>query len=189
MPIRKPGEYTPIAVAQQSPSSVSPLQGLLEVTRLVRAEENLPDLLGAIARTVSESLGYETVVVNLYRPEWDDFAVTTVRGSDVVQKALMGQIRSIAEWDTLICERFNRRGAYVVPAGSYDWEQASYSYVPAVEPGDATDDGWHPEDALFLPMRHSDGHLLGILSVDEPLNRKRATDEELDVLVSVADCT
>jgi len=168
------------------PSSVSPLQGLLEVTRLVRAEENLPDLLGAIARTIAASLGYETVVVNVYRPEWDDFMVTTVHGSAVVQQALMGQVRSIAEWDTLICEQFHRRGAYVVPAGSYDWEQAGYSYVPDAEPS-RTADGWHPEDALFIPMRHSDGHLLGILSIDEPVNRKRASDEELDVLVSVAD--
>ena len=36
-------------------------------------------------------------------------------------------------------------------------------------------------------MRHSDGHLLGILSVDEPVSRRRPTDEELDVLVSLAD--
>src|SRR5665811_1258122 len=92
LPISKPN-----TVAPPSPSPVSPLQGLLEVTRLVRAEENLLDLLAAIARTIAESLGYETVVVNLYRPEWDDFTVTTVRGSDVVQKALMGQVRSIAE--------------------------------------------------------------------------------------------
>src|SRR5258708_17785697 len=36
-------------------------------------------------------------------------------------------------------------------------------------------------------MRHTDGHLLGILSVDEPASRRRPTDEELDVLVSLAD--
>jgi diguanylate cyclase (GGDEF)-like protein len=179
------GNEDPATVAP-TPSSVSPLQGLLEVTRLVRAEENLPDLLGAIARTVAESLGYETVVVNIYRPAWDDFTVTTVHGGTAVQQALTGQIRSVAEWDTLLCDRFLRRGAYVVPAGSYDWQTASYSYVPEREPtGDP--DGWHPEDALFLPMRHSDGHLLGVLSVDEPVSGKRATDEELDVLVSVAD--
>ena len=31
--------------------------------------------------TVAESLGYETVAINLYRPEWDDFECTTVHGS------------------------------------------------------------------------------------------------------------
>jgi diguanylate cyclase (GGDEF)-like protein len=159
---------------------------LLEVTRLVRAEEDLPELLAAIARTIAESLGYETVVVNLYRPAWDDFTVTTVHGSDEVRAALLGQLRSVAEWDTLISDRFHRRGAYVVPAGEYDWENASFSYVPELVPSAAAD-SWHPEDALFLPMRHADGHLLGILSVDQPLSRQRPTDEELDVLVSLAD--
>jgi diguanylate cyclase (GGDEF)-like protein len=176
----------PIVVAPPSSSPVSPLRGLLEVNRLVRAEEDLPDLLIAIARTIAESLGYETIVVNLYRPAWDDFMVTTVHGSDVVRSALSGQVRTVAEWDTLLSDRFCRRGAYDVPAGAFDWDTAGYSYVPAVEPG-AGPHGWHPEDALFLPMRHSDGHLLGILSVDEPVTRQRPADDELDVLVSVAD--
>jgi len=58
--------------------------------------------------------------------------------------------------------------------------------VPEIEP--SRDDGaWQPEDALFLPLRHSSGHLLGVLSVDEPLNGRRASDEELDVLVSFAE--
>src|SRR3978361_135737 len=163
------------------PSPVSPLRGLLEVTRLVRAEEELPELLAAIARTISESLGYETVVINLYRPAWDDFSVTTVHGSAAARTGLLGQVRPISEWDTLLSDRFHRRGAYVVPAGAYDWDDAGYSYVPPMEPGQG-DAAWHPEDALFLPMRHSDGHLLGILSVDEPASRLRPTDQELDVL-------
>jgi len=159
---------------------------LLEVTRLVRAEEDLPELLAAIARTIASSLGYRTVVINLYRPAWDDFTVATVHGSAEAQEALLGQVRPIEEWDELLSERFERRGAYVVPAGAYDWDDAGYSYVPPVEPGSG-DRAWHPEDALFLPMRHSDGHLLGILSVDEPVTRQRPTDEELDVLVALAD--
>ena len=61
MPMTKRGNKTPTLVEPPSPSPVSPLQGLLEVTRLVRAEENLPELLGAIARTTAESLGYETI--------------------------------------------------------------------------------------------------------------------------------
>ena len=71
------------------------------------------------------------------------------------------------------------------PRASYDWTRRASATCPgrARHGGDA----WHPEDALFLPMRHSDGHLLGILSVDEPVNRRRPTDEELDVLVPLAD--
>lgn len=173
-------------MATPSIPPVSPLRGLLEVTRLVRAFEELPELLDAIARTIAETLGFRTVVINLYRPAWDDFLVSTVYGNEGARDALLGSVRAVDEWDDLLCDRFHRRGAYVVPAGSYDWSRASQSFVPA---GDAsTDDGaWHPEDALFLPMRHSSGHLLGVVSVDEPVSGRRVSDDELDVLVALAD--
>jgi diguanylate cyclase (GGDEF)-like protein len=165
---------------------ISPLRGLLEVTKLVRSVAELPQLLDAIARTISDALGFRTVVINLYRPAWDDFVVTTVHGNDAARELLLGTRRRLGEWDDLINERFQRRGAYVVLAGTYDWSDDSESFVPELEASD--DDGaWHPEDALFLPMRHSSGHLLGVLSVDEPVSGRRATDEELDVLVSFAE--
>ena len=50
-----------------------------------------------------------------------------------------------------------------------------------------TPDAWHPDDELFVPMLHSDGHMLGILSVGEPYTGGRPSDEELEVLVAVAD--
>ena len=139
----------------------------------------------AIARTIAESLGYGTVAVNLYRPAWDDFCVTTVHGSAEAKDALLGRVRNLADWEVLLDERFLRRGAYVIPQGAVDWEAIGVTYVPDLpQPADA--DGWHPEDALFVPMRHSDGHLLGILSVDEPKSGLRAGDEELDVLAALS---
>jgi len=165
---------------------ISPLRGLLEVTKLVRSGEDLPQLLDAIARTICDALGFRTVVINLYRPAWDDFVVTTVHGNEAAREMLLGTRRTLAEWDDLINDRFHHRGAYVVLAGTYDWSDDSESFVPELEPSD-DDRAWHPEDALFLPMRHSSGHLLGVLSVDEPVSCKRASDEELDVLVSFAE--
>lgn len=173
-------------MAKPNPTPISSLTGLLEVSRLVRADEDLPDLLAAIARTISESLGYESVVINLFRPEWNDFEVTTVHGSEEARTVLLGRVRTIEEWSRLLAERFLRRGAYHVPAGQFDWSSAGQAFVPDL-PAGTGEDAWHPEDALFLPMRHHDGHLLGILSVDVPVSRRRPTDEELDVLVSVAD--
>ncbi len=171
----------------QSQPPLDPLRGLLEVTRLVRAAGEVPELLAAIARVVSESLGYRTVAINLYRPAWDDFETTTVYGDEAARSALLGHVRRIDEWEPLLSERFHRRGAYVVPAGQFDWALIDDDfYVPDREAG-VGEDAWHPLDALFVPLRHNDGHLLGILSVDEPVSRRRPTDDDLDVLVAVAD--
>jgi diguanylate cyclase (GGDEF)-like protein len=86
----------------------------------------------------------------------------------------------------LLTDRFERRGAYVVPSGSVDWDSLGPSYLPqggrSCHP-----EAWDPEDALFVPMRDHRGALLGIVSVDEPVSGRRPTDDDLDVLVSIAD--
>jgi PAS domain S-box-containing protein len=165
----------------------SRLRGLLEVTRLVRTGEELPELLAAIARTVADSLGFRTVVVNLYRRQWDDFVVTTVYGSDGAREMLLGQVTPPAEWEPLFDQRFLVRGAYFIPAGELDWEQVGgNTYTPDIAVPD--DPGaWHPDDALFAPMRGPDGELLGILSVDEPLSGRKPSGDEIDVLVAVSE--
>ena len=55
--------------------------------------------------------------------------------------------------------RFGRHGAYFVPHGEHVWDDET-TFVPSFEPADVPD-AWHPEDALLVPMHHSDGHVLG----------------------------
>jgi PAS domain S-box-containing protein len=176
-----------VAALDQRQSTVfSRLRGLLEVTRLVRTGEDLPALLGAIARTISDSLAFRTVVINLYRPEWDDYVVSTVYGSDDARDALLGQVRQVADWEPLLDQRFLQRGAYLVPAGEFDWEGHIGSYTPDIPISDDPN-SWHPDDALFAPMRAADGRLLGILSVDEPISGRKPSGDEIDVLVAVSE--
>ena len=136
---------------------------------------------------MSDSLAFRTVVVNLYRREWNDFVVSTVYGSEGAREALLGQVRQVDDWEPLLDQRFLQRGAYVVPSGEFDWDEYSGSvYTPNLQVSD--DPGaWHPDDALFVPMRGSDGWLLGILSVDEPLSGRKPSGDEIDVLVAVSE--
>jgi PAS domain S-box-containing protein len=165
----------------------SRLRGLLEVTRLVRTGEELPELLAAIARTIADSLAFRTVVINLYRREWDDFIVTTVHGSDDAKAALLGQVQPPSEWEPLLDARFLQRGAYFITAGEIDWDSlGGTTYTPNLAVSDDPT-AWHPDDALFMPMRGPDGELLGILSVDEPLSGRRPSGDEIDVLVAVCE--
>jgi diguanylate cyclase (GGDEF)-like protein len=163
------------------------LRGLLDVSRLVRDEEALPDMLRAIARTIAESLGYKVVVINLYRPAWDEFEVATVHDYDqTAVEALMGSRGGWLEWAPLLDDRFQRKGAYFVRAGEYDWQGDMLAVTPNIPISDDPN-AWHPEDALFVPLRHADGHLLGIVSVDEPVLGMRPGDAELEVLVALAE--
>ena len=166
----------------------SRLRGLLEVTRLVRTGEELPELLASVARTVSDSLAFRTVVINLYRREWDDFVVSTVYGSDDAREMLLGQVRQVSDWEPFLDQRFLQRGAYLVPHGEFDWSDESIgpTYTPDLPVSDDPN-AWHPDDALFAPMRGTDGQLLGVLSVDEPISGRKPTGDEIDVLVAVSE--
>ena len=166
-------------------SSLPQLRGLLEVTRLVRDERDLTRLVDGVAATISESLGWSTVAINLYRPAEGDFEVTTVHGNEGAREALLGTTRPADAWTPLLAERFLRRGAYLIPHDEAVWGDLP-THIPdlsiSLDPN-----AWHPEDALIVPMWGADGTLLGVVSVDEPESGLRPSDEELDVLVAFSE--
>ena len=102
-------------MASDDLDTLARLRGLLDVSRVVRDDESLPDVLSAIARTISESLGYQAVVVNLYRPAWDDFEVTTVHDRDPRSvEQLLGSRGTWTDWEPLLHERFKRRAFHAI---------------------------------------------------------------------------
>ncbi len=169
-----------------APAALARLRPLLELANLVRGERELEDLLESIAATISSGLGWQTVVINLYRPAWDDFQVTTVHGNEDARSALLGSTSTWNDWKPLLAEGFSHRGAYLVRSGEIDWEGIELpTFVP---PGTATDDpeAWGPEDSLLVPLAHSESHLLGVLSIDEPFAGRCPSDDQLDLLCAMA---
>ena len=111
--------------APASPRAIScrRLHSLLEIVKAVRSGADVDSVLDAIARVVAETLGFQTVVLNVYRPEWDDFSVTTVHGSDAVREALLGLGLRLEQLDAPARPRFARAGAYFIPNDAFDWSQ------------------------------------------------------------------
>jgi diguanylate cyclase (GGDEF)-like protein len=165
----------------------SSLHSLLEITRTVRSGADVGSVLDAIARVVAETLGFHTVVLNVYRPEWDDFYVANVHGSAPVREALLGSVYDWDSWTPLLDERFLRAGAYFIPNDAFDWsEHSGTRFVPDGEPTVDGADGWHPNDELFVRLERSDGKIVGIMSFGEPHDGRRPDDEQLAIAVALA---
>ena len=162
------------------------MKGLLEAATLVHDERDVSLALERVAAVVAEALGFQTVVINLYRRAWDDFIVSTVYGEDVIQDSLLGCTYEHSWWEPVLVDRFNCQGTFLIPAGSFDWS-AHGSAVRFVPPArSASDDGaWHYEDELFVPFSATSGELLGIFCVGEPLSGRRPSPEELELLAAV----
>ncbi|HEY6760734.1 MAG TPA: diguanylate cyclase [Baekduia sp.] len=168
-------------------ASLSRLHSLIDAAGLIDDPADLPRSLQAVAQAISETLGFRNVVINVYRPEWDDYIVGTVFGAEEVRDSLLGATYEWTMWEQVLDERFLHRGCYLVYAGDYDWsEQAGRRYVPTDL--DAVDDprAWHAEDEVFVTFHQSDGALGGILNVGGPVDGLRPSDSQLDTLVVVA---
>jgi diguanylate cyclase (GGDEF)-like protein len=188
--LEHPGAQRPTGERRPSPripdlSPVARIQGLVDVIRLVRVQDDPDRLLDEIAITVGRALGLGTVVINMYRPEWDDYIVSSVHGNEEARATLLGSVYPSSWFAPILSPEYLRRGAYVIEQGTFDWaSHLGDRYVPS-EPPSEIPNAWQPEDELFVPFRHSDGHILGVFSVGEPASGLRLSDEELDVLVAV----
>ena len=161
---------------------LSRLHALLESATMVEDADELPRALETVARVVAENLDYGATVINLYRPEWDDFVVSTVYGDDPGLPTLLGATYDWDIWKPILQPRFFRAGAYTVYAGEYDWsEQSGHRVVPEVEE-DGHPEAWQGEDEIFVPFHHVDGHILGVFNVAQPKSGRRPSDEELHLL-------
>jgi diguanylate cyclase (GGDEF)-like protein/putative nucleotidyltransferase with HDIG domain len=159
---------------------------MLAVAAALRTGPELAPTLDAVARSVAAALRVATVAITLYRPAFDDFEVVAVHGAQRARELLLGVASPAEEWALLIDDRFRRRDAYFIPAGAFAWDtEVAISYVPDLPPSDEPD-AWHPEDALFVPLRAGSGAMLGVLSVDAPVGGRRPSDRDLDVLAAVA---
>ncbi|MGH2867631.1 MAG: putative bifunctional diguanylate cyclase/phosphodiesterase [Solirubrobacteraceae bacterium] len=168
-------------------STAAQLRALLDLARLVRGDSSLPEILAAVAQMVSDTLGFETVVINLYREEGDAYEVTTVHGNERAREMLLGDVSSARSWTTLLDPRFLRRGVFFVAAGAVDWDEDLHFYTPQLPsaPADAPA-AWHADDALFAPLEGAGGRHYGIISVDEPGSGLRPDDQQLDMLAAIA---
>jgi diguanylate cyclase (GGDEF)-like protein/putative nucleotidyltransferase with HDIG domain len=167
--------------------TLSSLRALLDVAAVVRSRADLQHLFEEIATTVAQALGFLAVVVNVYRPAWDDYEVVVVEGDDAAaREALLGEHVDPIQLARLFDERFRRHGAYLVPHDQFDFASTGMTWVPGTtNPHDAPD-AWNADDALLVPLTASDGRPLAFLSLDDPIDGRRPSDAALEIVSAVA---
>jgi diguanylate cyclase (GGDEF)-like protein len=175
-----------MVVPAQSTSSgeQTPIESLLELARSA-GEDSLPVVLSTVAQTIRTVGGYRAVVVNIYRPAWDDYEVIFVIGSDESHAVLDGTRAPSATWNRLFeTERQPLPGVFFLTREAAFWEDLENVYTPPLQ--DSPDpDAWQPDDGLIVFLRDGAGTPLGFLSVDEPLNGRRPTEDDLRLLRAI----
>lgn len=154
---------------------------LLEIIHYLRQQRDLDTLFNLVCETVQNTLGWNTVALFLRDEE-----------SGLVHPV------AAASRDPQVRERILNLPPR--PYGSEFWHQETYRisqsyFVPAERiPSDASEDAvlvfdlgerfegeWQAADVLVIPIRVGD-QILGHLSVDDPVSRKRPSLEQIQVL-------
>jgi diguanylate cyclase (GGDEF)-like protein len=141
------------------------LRDALDAARAVRGRDDLTGALEQVAAATATLLRCRTAVINVHRQVWDDFEATAVHGTDEARHAWLGQATTWEQWAPSLAPRFGRRGAHHVPAGTVEGQ---------------------PEGLLLALMRRGNGDVLGIVSVDEPVDGAGPTDADCEALVALA---
>ena len=140
-----------MALPDHRADTVARLTGLLEVTRLVRSEQDLDALLPAIAAAVSEAMGYGRSSSRSTARPGTTSASRPSTAPPEGREALLGRERTWSEWEPLFDLRFESPRLLPAALGPVRLVLGRVvSFVPDIEMADGPD-AWHPEDALFVP--------------------------------------
>lgn len=75
-------------------------------------------------------------------------------------------------------DQWVRENVHGVPLGASADEATTYAGVPSrLSLQEMVD--WHPQDMLYAPLRTPEGRIVGILSMDDPVNGRKPTRESL----------
>ncbi|MGN6167538.1 MAG: hypothetical protein ACTHQQ_05125, partial [Solirubrobacteraceae bacterium] len=152
--------------------STTPLEAMLELARCA-GEESLAVVLKIVAQTIRDVAGFDAVVVNIYRPAWDDYEVVMVLGSEESRAALEGT-RAPSEplMQLFSSEQERLPGVFFLTSETAFWDTIDNVYTPDI-PQSEDPEAWQPDDGLLVFLRDASDAPLGFLSMDEPVNGLR----------------
>lgn len=146
------------------------LRSLHDVITSVHGMEDLEGVLQTAAQGVVDVLGFEVAVIDCVDDHGfvealavagDPDAVSTMKSRRIPLIEILAEFDIAEPWGLLKFVPYDRLEA-----------DAETSWVPDIEPLDVPD-AWHPLDALYAPLEGPTGELVGVLSVDVPVNRLR----------------
>lgn len=184
------GEFVARATRSWPPESEGPvprqLHSMLAVSRAAASGRGPLPVAQALSEAIRSELSFQVVAVNLREAGGEQLRAMIVDGDPEAREALLGTTGTWEEWQDMLSNGEDIHGAAWLPAGSYTWDSTAPVWTPPAVAA-PSQDAWHPEDMLLLPMRGGSGQILGVVSVDQPLLGRRPSREEVGMLMAVVD--
>ncbi len=158
---------------------------LAELVRRIASSLELQQTLQLVVQAVVDQLGFGCALVNLVRPG-DVCEVVAIAGPEEATRALLGTRASVESWHRLLasCESWGDL-RFLDHRSDQSQARSIAGWIPPIEPSDLPE-AWHPEDMLLAPLLAPDGALIGVLSIDMPVDGRRPDAQRRQLLEQFA---
>jgi diguanylate cyclase (GGDEF)-like protein len=172
--------------ASGSPDEITPLEALLGLSQSA-AGDPVPEVLRIVAQTVQGIAGFGSVVLNVFRPAWDDYRVELVLGSERTRAQMESVSTPRGPLEELLSQQQTAvSGTYFITAESGFWDRFDTSYNTPLDRRLEGADAWRAGDGLLVFLTDTTGAPLGFLSMDAPHTGRRPTEDELRLIRAVS---
>ena len=147
------------------------LEDLLAASAQVRGYYSLDEVLGEIARAMTTAGGFGRAAIYLRMPD-DALEVGATFGlSEAESEQLRATPMTLREFAPIMQPEMLVSRSYLFDHRRFQMpkELSDKMNTPVVD-RQWVDGQWHPDDTLTVQINDVDGELLGLISVDEPLN-------------------
>jgi len=163
-------------------ADVSAFRALIDVTKHLHASLDLTETLDRVAAGVVRSTGFRVAALSLFRPD-GFFEVVSVEGSAEGRAALLGTHVPFEDWRRIEAAAESRGDAvyFLDSRHAPNWADGIIVHRLELEAQDHID-AWLPDDGLFAVLTAPSGECVGLLSVDDPINGRRPTPAQIEIL-------
>jgi hypothetical protein len=168
----------------------SRLEAILALGDTLRPVRDVQQVVDIAAGAVKETLAFRECALYLYDEDEDVLHTRAALGGDDSYNEVIRErpipariVRSVLR------EEFRHGNVYFVDHATYSWTEEELFYFPPGEFEERVVGGFHPDDALFVPLLGAGGELLGLFDLYDPEDGCVPTDEALQVLEIFANVT
>jgi len=163
------------------------LSEILKISNLLKVHLDVNGILDRVAKGIRENMGFRYVLISLLREEEGCFERVAQAGLDDIWEEIQQAKPPAKEILDLLDEKFRVSGSYYI--SHKENRILSHAVVThAGKPVREADD-WDPKDVLIVPLVDKDEDLLGIISLDEPVDGKIPSMETLRAMEILANQT
>jgi diguanylate cyclase (GGDEF)-like protein len=166
------------------------LEAILRLSDELRTARGVQAAVDLAADAVKDTLDYKECALYLLDEEGDVYRTRAALGGDpsynqvLFERPIPGRILR-----GVLRDEFRQGSVYVIDHTRYSWTEEELFFFP---PGDLPDLGpghFHPDDALFAPLRDRDERLIGLFDLYDPKDGLLPTPEALQALEVFANVT